>query len=185
MNWLFGKITDITDEQYNDVYCALTPSRRAHIDRMKKKDDRKRSLMATFLLNKLLLQAGKAQAAIETHENGKPFVTEPDLHISISHSDQAVVCALSESPVGIDIEKIKPVSKKLVEYVCTQSEREYILSGKDAVDDQAAKRFFEVWTAKEAFFKKSDGRIKSIRSIDTLSLKKQVFEIDDYYITLL
>lgn len=184
MNWLFGKITDITDEQYCTVYHALTPSRKAHIDRMKIEDDRKRSLMATFLLNKLLLSEG-IQAEIETCESGKPFINGHNLHVSISHSDQAVVCALSESPVGIDVEKIKPVSKKLVEYVCTQSEREYVLSGKDAVNDQAAKRFFEVWTAKEAFFKKSDGRIKSIRSIDTLSLKKQVFEIEDYYITLL
>ena len=184
MNWLFGKITDITDEQYCTVYHALTPSRKAHIDRMKIEDDRKRSLMATFLLNKLLLSEG-IQAEIETCESGKPFINGHNLHVSISHSDQAVVCALSDTPVGIDVEKIKPVSKKLIEYVCTRAEADYVLSGKETVDEIAINRFFEVWTAKEALFKKSGGKEKSIRSIDTLSLKKQVYVIDDYYITLL
>lgn len=184
MNWLFGKITDITNEQYAAVYSALTPSRKAHIDKMKKENDRKRSLMATYLLNELLLQAGKTRIKIETAENGKPFLSEKGLYISISHSDEAVVCALSETPVGIDVEKIKPVSQKLIEYVCTQKEREYVLSGTDTVDDEAEKRFFAVWTAKEAYFKKGDGAVNGIRSIDTFSFEKQAFLNEDYYITL-
>lgn len=184
MNWLFGKITDITNEQYAAVYLALTPSRKAHIDKMKKENDRKRSLMATYLLNKLLLQAGKTQTRIETTENGKPFLSEEGLYISISHSDEAVVCVLSETPVGIDVEKIKPVSQKLIEYVCTQREREYVFSGKDVVDDEATQRFFAVWTAKEAFYKKGNGDVSGIRSIDTFSFEKQAFLNEGYYITL-
>ncbi len=182
MNFILGKITDITDQEYEEVYLALTPSRKKHIDRMKIKNDRKRSLMATYLLNKLLLKAGKTEAKIETDENGKPFINEGGLYISISHSEEWVACALSENPVGIDIEKIKPVSQKLIEYVCTQNEREYVLLTKD---DEVMKRFFAVWTAKEAFFKKNNGKIKNIRSIDTLDLKKQEFIKDGYFITIL
>ena len=140
--------------------------------------------MATYLLNKLLLKAGKTQTKIETDESGKPFINESGLYISISHSEEAVACALSEKPIGIDIEKIKPVSQKLIEYVCTQNEREYVLLGKDNTYDQD-NRFFAVWTAKEAFFKKNNGKIKEIRSIDTLALKKQVYIQDGYFITIL
>ncbi len=185
MNWLVGKITDITDEQYNAVYSALSPSRKAHIDKMKKEDARKRSLMATYLLNELLFKKGKSEFKIETDENGKPFLKDSNLFISISHSYDLVACAVSDKPIGIDIEKIRPVSRKLIEYVCTDNEREYVLSSKNALGKDTAKRFFSVWTAKEACFKNADGGVKNIREIDTLSLKKQEFIIDGYYITII
>jgi len=190
LNWLVGKITDITDEQYKAVYSALSPSRKAHIDKMKKEDARKRSLMATYLLNELLFKKGMRKFKIETDENGKPFLKDSNLFISISHSYDLVACAVSEKPIGIDIEKIRSVSRKLIEYVCTDKEREFVLSsknalGKDTVEGKAAKRFFAVWTAKEAFFKTGNSGEKNIRSIDTLSLKKQEFIIDGYYITII
>lgn len=40
---------------------------------------------------------------------GKPMVTNPELNISISHCEKTWVCAVGLCPVGIDIEKIRPI----------------------------------------------------------------------------
>jgi phosphopantetheine--protein transferase-like protein len=84
---------------------------------------------------------------------------------------------VSGTPVGIDIEKIKPVTDKLINYVCNENEREYIESGNDK-----EYRFFAVWTAKEAYFKKNGG--VGVRAVDTTTFEKSVYEIDDYLITI-
>ena len=177
MKWRFCKITDITKTEYEAIYNGLTPSRRAHIDRMKQQDDRLRSLAVTHLLNSILEEFGVCDARLEVLENGKPHLVGSDLFFSLSHSEEGVAAVVSGTPVGIDIEKIKPVTDKLINYVCNENERKYIESGNDK-----EYRFFAVWTAKEAFFKKNGG--VGVRAVDTTTFEKSVYEIDDYLITI-
>ena len=186
MKWLFTKITDISQTEYQEIYNSLSQSRKAHIDRMKIENDRLRSLAATKILNKLLCDFSHNTAILETDPKGKPYLNGSDLFFSISHSDTGVVCAVSEKAVGIDIEKIRPVNDKLIDYVCNEAEKQYVLSDKKEKGKAGVyQRFFEVWTAKEAFFKKQDGAEKSVRAIDTLSLQKSVYITEDFLITVL
>lgn len=177
MKWRFCKITDITKSEYEAVYNGLTPSRRVHIDRMKQQDDRLRSLAVTHLLNGILEEYGVYDARLEVLENGKPHLVGSNLFFSLSHSEEGVAAAVSSTPVGIDIEKIKPVADKLINYVCNENERQYIESG-----DDKEYRFYAVWTAKEAFFKKNGG--VGVRSVDTTTFEKTVYKTDDYLITI-
>ena len=110
-------------------------------------------------------------------QNGKPYLVGSDLFISLSHSEEGVAAVVSETPVGIDIEKIKPITDKLINYVCNENEKEYIESGEDR-----EYRFFTVWTAKEAFFKKNGG--SGVRAVDTTLFEKSVYKIEDYLITI-
>ncbi|MBE6729157.1 MAG: 4'-phosphopantetheinyl transferase superfamily protein [Ruminococcaceae bacterium] len=176
MNWLMGNISDITDEQYAEIYEGLSKSRKAHIDKKEIKEAKKASLLATHLLNELLLKEFNINSPIETDENGVPFVKD-DIFISISHSKEKVVCAASLSPIGIDIEKIRPVKENLINFVCTPEEKAFVL------ENDKGNRFFMVWTAKEAAFKKEPKR-KSLLLIDTLDLKKETFIIDGYCISI-
>lgn len=173
MKWKMGYIGDLTDAQYNAVYAELSASRKARIDSLKQEKARKRSLLATQLLHDLL-----GDCAIESAENGRPYVNGDHVYISISHSGDAVACAVNDSPVGIDIEKIRPIERKLIEYVCTAREREYVLAAEDP-----QLRFFEVWTAKEACFKRGECEV-GLRAIETVSLPKQTQVIDGYYLTI-
>lgn len=181
MKWLFCKITDITETEYDTIYENLSPSRKAHIDRMKQGEGRMRSLAATYILTKLLRECGAQNFTLETLQNGKPKLVGSDLFISLSHSHEGVVAAVSETPVGIDIEKIKPINDKLIDYVCNKSEKEYVLSEAEGREY----RFLTVWTAKEAFFKKCDGKVLSVRAVDTTSLQKKVIKIEDFIITII
>ncbi|MDE6105574.1 MAG: 4'-phosphopantetheinyl transferase superfamily protein [Bacteroidales bacterium] len=80
---------------------------------------------------------------------GKPyFKSHPDIHFNISHCDKAVVCALSDSVVGVDVEAIRPFDREMAEYVSAPEELEAILASTDP-----ALAFTLLWTRKESYSK--------------------------------
>lgn len=180
MKWLFTKITDITHEQYTQIFSRLSPSRKAHIIRMKLPQDQMRSLAASFLVEKLLKGNGYNNFTLSNKENGMPYLEGSNLFVSISHSAEGVVCAISETTIGIDIEKIKTVTEKFINYVCNDKEKEYIFAEPTALPQ----RFFAVWTAKEAYLKKHGLQLGDIRTIDTFSFEKQFYTTEDFLITI-
>ncbi len=181
MEWLFAKITDLSEEEYESIYSELTMSRKAHVDRIKPKDGVRRSLLGERLARTLLNKWG-ADADIERDENGKPYSSKSPFFISISHCEDAVVAAISEEPVGIDIEKLKPVSDALIKRACNEAEIEFIKAAEN--EGEKSERFFSVWTAKEAYFKKSEIKLPSFLSVDTSSIDKKAFKIEEYFITI-
>lgn len=182
MEWMIGKITDIDDSEYRKIYENLSASRKSHIDKMKKKNAKKCSLMATHIINCLLIKLGAHNVLVETDEKGKPYLSGSDMFISISHSFDMVACAVGSSPVGIDIEKIKPVSEKLIKFVCTEGEQKYVLE-ENLTDAEIADRFFMVWTAKEAAFKRNP-ICKNLCNIDVMNIEKETFLLDKYRVTI-
>ena len=167
MKWAYVKINEI---ESLPSPADLSPTRFARIDRIKNGEAKKASLAGEWLATRL------SGGVICAHPSGQPYIEGSDMHISISHSGEYAVCALSETPVGIDIEKIRKVSDKLIDRVCTAREREYVISDE---------RFFEVWTAKEAYFKKIGTGITDLKSVDTLDLKKEYHKIEDYIVCII
>lgn len=78
---------------------------------------------------------------------GKPYTESAEVEFSISHSKDIVVCAISDKPVGIDIEKIRKVNLNVAKRLFAPDEQEYIFQ------ECTQQRFFEVWTRKEAYVK--------------------------------
>lgn len=82
-------------------------------------------------------------------ELGKPFFPDlPQIRFSVSHSKSLILCALSDRPVGVDIEDIRPRRDSLPEYALTQPEWERYQS---LGGDWPA--FYVLWTRKEAWCK--------------------------------
>lgn len=82
-------------------------------------------------------------------ENGKPYlVGYPNIHFNLSHCKNAVVCAVSNSPIGVDIERKRHANDDLIRYTMNDEEIEQIDKSKDK--DYA---FTKLWTKKEAFVK--------------------------------
>lgn len=68
-------------------------------------EKRKRQWLGYRLLLQEML--GREIERITYHENGKPFIPDSDIHLSVSHSGEYAAAITSESEeVGIDIEKI-------------------------------------------------------------------------------
>lgn len=90
---------------------------------------------------------------VAKHPTGKPFFPDrPDIHFSLSHTASYVLCAVSEAPVGADIEAIRSVRPGVPERVCTP-------------DELLLFEFFELWTLKESFIKVSGNTNVLLKSI--------------------
>ena len=171
MNWDYCFLDQITEEQYNNIYNSLSPSRLAHISRFKKEEDRKRSLAGEFLIKKILTEDfGIENPLISRNEKGQPTIENTDIFISISHSGDLAVAAADRKPIGIDAEKI-----------CLPSEKEYIFSSEDNI----LNRFYEIWTGKEAYFKKTGTGITDFKSVNILNLDRYIFTAKDYLIQII
>lgn len=185
MRWLFKKTTDLTAEEYATVYEGLSASRKAHIDQMKQEEDKKRSLLASALVAELLQAEGVA-AKLENDADGRPFLRGSNLFVSISHSHQGVACAIDHQPVGIDLEQIRPVRKSLIQYVCLPEELAYVIRSPQpdtVTDPDTLQRFFQVWTAKEACFKKHRDLV--LLKINTLPLETTLCITDGFFINII
>ena len=112
-------------------------------------DDKKRSLLAHILLSHAVMEAGYDIAIpVEpiTDENGKPhlFHNNGEIHFSLSHSGQYAVCAIADSPIGVDIEQIRENRPEIAERFFNSAELKYI---------NDAESFYRIWTLKEGYMK--------------------------------
>ena len=160
MTYELCNINDYSDAQYDAMYRAAAPDRQARADRFRHEDDRKRCLCADALARNMLARA--ADIAPEKinftySDKGKPHANLP-LHFNVSHSGEWVLCAVSDAPVGADIEQVKPFRAGMVARYFTAAEAAYIwgnnppLDG-NVTDADTCARFYRVWTAKEAYVK--------------------------------
>lgn len=100
------------------------------------------------LLSALLAESKKVEPLpiIARTERGKPWFPEhPDLHFSVSHSGGLSLCALGDTPVGADLELVRPRSPGLPRYALSDREYEWYESRGSRWED-----FYTLWTMKEA-----------------------------------
>lgn len=77
---------------------------------------------------------------------GKPWFPDcPDLHFSVSHSGPLSLCALADTPVGADVELVRPRSKGLPRYALSHREYAWYEARGGCWED-----FYTLWTMKEA-----------------------------------
>lgn len=90
---------------------------------------------------------GLAQLPPLAHRpGGKPFFPDlPQYHFNLSHTRGLCLCALSDRPVGVDIEVVRPRRPGLPRYVMSEEE----LRGFDGTWED----FARIWTLKEAYCK--------------------------------
>ena len=187
MHWSCRRITDYTQSQLQEVYVRLSASRKERIDRLHRQEDKQRSLAAERLVCELLKEHCDVTAAqLCCKSNGQPYLEDCRLQVSISHCEQMVACAVSQNPVGIDIERIRPVDLRITRHTCVPEELDYLQTDKQGVcsDPDVLRRFFEIWTAKEAYFKKCGTGITDLKSVNILTLQRQVYTMDDYLIQI-
>ncbi|MBQ6627132.1 MAG: 4'-phosphopantetheinyl transferase superfamily protein [Ruminococcus sp.] len=190
MVFSIGFIEEYGADDFERAYENLSASRKARVDRYKREDDRKRSLLGEILLKNLLNDHFNCDAVLETADNGRPFLKDSSLCVSIAHSDGLVVAVVHDAPVGIDVEKVKEVSLSLIERVCVENEKRFVCGdksfnkGEKITNTQVLKRFFTVWTGKEAYFKKIGTGITDLKSVDIFTLNREVHFMDDYVIQI-
>ncbi|KAA3625897.1 MAG: hypothetical protein DWQ02_20835 [Bacteroidetes bacterium] len=59
----------------------------------------------------------KSDVRIIKDQRGKPQLNVPGIHLSISHSGEVTICALSRMEIGVDVELERPVSDKCFDLI--------------------------------------------------------------------
>ena len=93
----------------------------------------------------VLLRSVAGNTALLQGEHGKPYLPHGP-HFSLSHAGELAVLAVSDAPVGVDVEKPRPVTNAVARRVLQEEERQWM-----GHDPQY--RFFWLWTRKEAVIK--------------------------------
>lgn len=130
---------------------ALLPweERRAKVMRFHFEKDRCLCLGAGLLLEHALRQAGASDLSLHCLPNGKPVLAnEPNIHFNLSHSGTMAVCALSDHPVGVDVEILQKAEPGVMNMCFRHDEQEWIRRS-----DHPDHAFTRLWTRKESYLK--------------------------------
>lgn len=88
---------------------------------------------------------------LQTGKNGKPYFASPKhIHFNISHSGKYIVCGVSTSEIGIDVERIRRVNLRIAERYFSEREMNDLLQ---LNEDERMEYFITLWTIKEAYLK--------------------------------
>lgn len=117
-------------------------------------------------LSRLLKKMGiEEKLTISTH--GKPYLPSSRKYVSSSHSGKYLVCAISDQPIGIDIEKIRELHPGIVARL------------------QLSDNPFEQWTLREAMTKLTDNPLTMFEEVLFDPNSMQMIDVDPGYVCVI
>ena len=132
------------------------------------------------------LHMPKESITVKKGLHGKPYFDGySEWQFNISHTSGMIAIAVSDKPVGIDIEKIQKQDLRIAERYFTDAECNYINEADS--DDDKNKRLLEVWTKKEAYLKfTGEGMSRPISSFSVIDIpaKNQTMYWDGYILSV-
>lgn len=115
---------------------------------------------------------------IKKDSRGKPYVIicgeRTSDFFNISHASGVGVVIFSNNEVGIDIEMVRNADDRIAQRFFRVNEKQYLHDSADEIEYQ--RRFYEIWTKKEAYSKWSGiGLAENLASLDVLA-KQYAFQ---------
>lgn len=150
----------------------LPDERRAKALRYRQEIDRKLSVVSYLLLIYALhKECGLSAPRIACTNTGKPYLLDnPDIHFNISHCPQGCVCAISDMPIGVDIQDIRPFSQDIASRCCSAAELRLLEQA-----NNPATCFTRMWAMKESYLKMTgEGIAQNLSAIDTTGVYRAI-----------
>lgn len=137
----------------------LTEKRREKIAKYKHENDKQLSAAVELLLIHALKKLDPKIALplkITEEESGNLLLETPvkgyeNLFFNLSHSKDYALCAISDAPVGVDIETIK--MKEVAHMDRILHEKEFQILGFITNSEEKKRYFYECWVSKESYLK--------------------------------
>ena len=98
-------------ERFDALYKTVPLYRQQKVDAYSSAPEKRLCLGTGLVFSHAIRQAGfsESELKIAYGENGKPyFKNDLDFHFSLSHSGERAMCAVSDEPIGCDVELITP-----------------------------------------------------------------------------
>ena len=147
---VFDDMTQITLEEIQRLLPLVSYQRREEDLKYKHLFGQFACLKSYVMLREMLEEMGLSHPFIFTqNEHGKPFLKAyPEVHFNLSHCQNGIIVAVSDQPIGVDIESFRNISDELIRYTMNEEEQRIIHESDDPIQT-----FTEYWTQKEAVFK--------------------------------
>lgn len=167
--WAARLERSLTERETQLMMRILPLERKERLLRLKNEEKQKEALSAYLLLCLALRErcGWKTLPKMAWNTYGKPyFPDEPEVHFNLSHTSGAVLVGISDKPIGVDIEHVRPVSQRTMERLAKV---------------QTAEEFFQSWVRREARAKWSGlGVGTMMRSETPLGLGEYYYELDTF-----
>lgn len=143
---VFDDMSQCTEQEVSRMLSLVSAQRREQALKFKHVFGQFACLKSYLMLSDL---TGLKAFDFTYNEHGKPSVSgHADVFFSISHCQKAIAVAISDEPVGIDVESFRKADDALLSRTMNSSEIRLINAS-----DNKERAFIELWTKKEAVFK--------------------------------
>jgi len=173
MLYIFEKIDLLEDDFLESVMPLMSGARREKIRRLRSLQNKNASAVVYLLLRLVLTEIYRINEAVEFDysRNGKPVLKDfPLIHFNLSHSLNTAACAVADTTVGVDVQKITNVKDKVAQRVLTADEYKGFLAS-----SEPDTFFCEIWTIKESYLKKTgQGIAAELRDITAADVADKI-----------
>lgn len=142
----------INNALFEKLLSHVSAEKRERVLRFRFDIDKKLSLYSEIILRNILcekLSRENQGLVFLLEEYGKPYLEGNPVFFNLSHTRSAIAIAVSDMPVGIDVERVDTCPSQVANQFFTFKERAYIFSAPEKQDE----RFYQIWTKKEAYIK--------------------------------
>lgn len=153
-------VSTMDTDKLKRIYTQLPPEKQRRLAALRNDTQRCHSLAAYSLLERAAV-IGYPVPSLRSlcwTANGKPFFPNIPLEFSLSHAGDRAVCALSDAPIGIDIESL---SQPLTDW-------RQLADIMGFCDIQNKLQFLHTWVIWESYCKQSG---KQVRPVNAFNIK--------------
>lgn len=151
MIYIFENTKNLDEKFIQQAFPLLSHERQQKINAYKILSDKVDGCVAFLLLRYALKNEYSITETPEFifNEYGKPFLkNHNNIYFNISHCKNAVVCAVSEKNIAVDIMDYRKIHSNVINRVCSESEKSML-----SLSQNQTKDFIKLWTMKECYSK--------------------------------
>lgn len=170
--YAFFGLEQIDRQTLDHLLHYLPPYRQEKALRYRQEIDRKTCVMAYLLLiHALYCNYGIGEPKFSFGSAGKSYLADhPDVHFNISHCPKGCICGISDSPIGVDIQDVRPFSQEIAKHCCSEDELNLLVEAANP-----AMEFTRMWAMKESYLKMTGAGItRYLSAIDTTKLTSKI-----------
>ena len=163
---------DKSEKELTEYLQYVPVEQRMHIAKLRRELDKRTSIVSWGMLYQYLKEEYSIDVPVlSRNQYGKPILcNRPDIHFSISHCPLGCGYAISNHPVGFDIQDIRPYNLEIAWRCCCDNELAEL-----AQENDASMLFTQMWAMKESYVKMTGfGISHGLKTIDTTLLRDRI-----------